>query len=471
MPRKINKKIYKFFAAMAIYIIGVVASSICLYINSQKAVLEQFRRRITAAAYEAANDLGEHFHDKISGPDSISEKENLINVKKLTKLANTIGVKYVYTVVKDPKGDIRITASSSSSDSLKRQTPVKFYTLYKSAPDALKKVFDTGKITYHDYNDPWGRFYSVFIPLKSASGRTYVACADIENEDIAFNLLKILYQALFLAGFLLLLAAPMLIAFNDYQKTQGGQLKEKQKQLAHAGRLTAMGEMAAGIAHEINQPLCVIRGYLELLKSVLKDNPDVKKQNLENAFDVSIKSVERASGIINHMRSFVRLKSKEAEPVNLVDPTDSALSFFNEQIRLHSISLEKDYQSDIPKVMMDSQRFEQIAVNFVSNARYAVDKMGEKQGRDFKKQIRIKIYYDAKKDKVVFEINDNGIGMTKDVLKRCREPFYTTKDVEEGTGLGLSIVQDIVAEFGGQLEIESHQDKGSCFKAVFPPAP
>jgi signal transduction histidine kinase len=470
MSQKINKQFYKFFAALAIYVVGVVAASLYLFMDSQKMIMERCRRELAAAAYETANDLGEDFHDRTIDQDSISAEENIKNTKKLTNLAKVLRVQHIYTVVKDDHGNIRISSSSLSDDLLNHnKRPLEYFACYKTAPDVLKKAFETEKIAYYETNTFHGKCYSVFIPLKSAAGRTYMACAEINLADISFSLLKVLYKALFLAGFLLLLAAPMLMAFNDYQKTQGGELKEKQKQLAHAGRLTAMGEMAAGIAHEINQPLCVIRGYLELMKSVLKDSHDIKKQNLQNAFDISIKSVERASGIINHMRSFVRVKSKEAQPTNLSEPTDNALSFFNEQIRLHNISLEKDYQADTPKVLLEAQRFEQIAVNFISNARYAVDKKGEELGREFKKQIKIGIYYDARIDKVVFEISDNGIGMSKDVLKKCIKPFFTTKDVEEGTGLGLSIVHDIVTGFGGDLEIKSQKGQGASFKAVFPP--
>ncbi len=462
------KKFHKVLLALLIYVAGIVICTTYMYRRDELSVLETYDKLITAAAYGAAQILGDDFHDRTESKNSISPKEDRKNIKKLTRLANELGIAYIYTVIINKDENAIVTAASSSNEELANEKAVRYFTGYKSAPEELKKVFKSDKITFLDYTDQWGHYRSVYIPLRSTAGKVYVACADVEIAKISSSLESILYRSLILAGIFLLLAIPLIWAFNDIRVTQGVQLQEKQKQLAHAGRLTAMGEMAAGIAHEINQPLCVIRGYLELLRSVLKDNSDLKEKKLENAFDISIASVEKASNIINHMRKFARVKNQEPKPIDMTVPLESALLFFHEQIRLHNIDLKKNYEENLPEVRLDPQRFEQIAVNFISNARFAVDKKSELKKEGYKKEVELTLYSIQDKKRVVFEIRDNGIGMSKKTMENCFEPFYTTKGVDEGTGLGLSIVRDIVHEFDGVLEIESKEGVGTVCKAIFP---
>jgi C4-dicarboxylate-specific signal transduction histidine kinase len=239
-------------------------------------------------------------------------------------------------------------------------------------------------------------------------------------------------------------------------------LQEKQAQIVHAGRLTAMGEMATGIAHEINQPLAVIRIAADGLKAYFM------RQGTEGmetkAAQKIVEQVTRAADIINNMRSFARAGSETLEPVNLSEPLNRALSFFKEQFRIHEILLTLSVEENLPQVRLNAQKFEQIVVNFLSNARYAVEKKGETAGRAYQKQVKVRLFRDAEKQSVVFEVSDNGIGMRPEVLQRCMEPFYTTKGVGEGTGLGLSIVHGIVRELKMEIELESTEGEGCTFR-------
>lgn len=243
-------------------------------------------------------------------------------------------------------------------------------------------------------------------------------------------------------------------------------LQEKQAQLIHSGRLASLGEMASGIAHELNQPLSIIRLYAESLKFSLK-----KAELLEFAFqdklDSIMRSVDRAADIIEHMRGYARTNNSDDEKTCLSKPIENALIFFREQFRNHEITLETDYAKDLPKVPVNSQRFEQIAVNLLSNARYAVDKRGELE-KGFQKKVALRVFYDKYKNSVVFETKDNGIGMDAKEKERCQEPFFTTKEVGEGTGLGLSIVRGIIREFKGTLEIESEKNIGTAMRVRVP---
>jgi len=259
-------------------------------------------------------------------------------------------------------------------------------------------------------------------------------------------------------------------------------LAAHQAQLAHAGRLTALGEMASGIGHEIHQPLTVINLGAETCKNYF-DKFDPHCPAAEAAFEMRT-HVKKITNIINSMRSFSRASSGDWKKVSLQWPLQEALTFFKEQFRLHMIEYSQSLTPDLPLVRTDSQKFEQIIVNLLSNARYAVEK---KQQRDpsFGKKISVSLSYkDITDDElgamlfsksettsnqvIILEVKDNGIGMNQDVLKRCLEPFFTTKEVGEGTGLGLSVTLGIIRELNFHLAIESSEGEGSIFRVFIP---
>ncbi|OGV49714.1 MAG: hypothetical protein A2017_11115 [Lentisphaerae bacterium GWF2_44_16] len=462
-----RRKLYPILTALSIYILGVILYSVFSFVRAQNTFREDVDKLITAGALGTVNLLPDDFHDRATNKDSITDREDYRNIIVLSNFAKNLNIAFTYTVI-EKDGNLYFSSVGATDEELKNNSYVKCFTLYDDAPPELKSVFKTKEKSFAEYSDKWGSFRSVFIPMKSPGGNFYAACADIRLDDLNSHLAGILFQSILGAGIFILLGLPILWVFKNIASEQGSLLNEKQSQLAHASRLTSLGEMAAGIAHEINQPLCVLRGYLELMQSALKNNPILKEKQLENSFDICIKSVEKVSNIIKHMRSFVRSKSAEVKPLNLADPINEALAFFNEQIRLHNIQLTKTFQEGIPQVRIDSQRFEQVVVNFISNARYAVDKKGEKLGRSFQKIIEISIAHDAKKDEVIFAIQDNGIGMSGNVLKHCRDPFYTTKAEGEGTGLGLSIVQGILDDVNGKMEINTKEGVGCTIKVIFP---
>ncbi|MBC8479198.1 MAG: PAS domain-containing protein [FCB group bacterium] len=244
-------------------------------------------------------------------------------------------------------------------------------------------------------------------------------------------------------------------------------LKSKQTQLAHSGRLASLGEMATGVAHELNQPLAIIRVQAEVLRLGARMNAD-SNDPLINDLNEIIGQVDRASAIIDHMRGYARIESENDLEVDLTQPVLSSLSFFREQFKNHCINLITEFDDGLPLLGINHQRFEQVVVNFMSNARYAVDKKGESQTCEYNKEVLVRIINRRALKQVLFEVEDNGIGMSTDEMDRCLEPFYTQKEVGEGTGLGLSIVNSIIREFDGKLEIESEPDKGTLMRIVIP---
>jgi len=244
------------------------------------------------------------------------------------------------------------------------------------------------------------------------------------------------------------------------------ELQEKQNQLIHSGRLASLGELAAGVAHELNQPLAIIQSQAQLLQ-IMSNKKEGLDPELKEDLEVIIEEVDRASEIIENMRDFSRVEYKMNGSVDLVEPIEKSLMFFKKQFLNHNIQLDTSYDKNVPKLQINPQRFEQIIINFMTNARYAVEKKSELEAADYRGKIALKLFPSTDRKNVILEVQDNGIGMDDETRKNCIEPFYTTKN-SEGTGLGLSIVSGIVDEFKGELEIDSEAGKGTTMRVLIP---
>ncbi len=257
------------------------------------------------------------------------------------------------------------------------------------------------------------------------------------------------------------------LELEDRVKQRTDELKGTYQQLAHSGRLTALGEMATGIAHEIRQPLTII----DLTNRSLKNYFEKKNTNFDLAKSSTFKimeQVKRAGKIIDNMRSFARIGASDFQSIDLMEPVEMAASFFKEQCKLHKIDLCIENKGSLPLVCADSQKIEQIVINLISNARYAVETKTLNQTDSFPMQIRIKLDFESQKNDVILEVIDNGAGMDIEEKENCLNPFFTTKEIGQGTGLGLSIVYNIVQEIRGRIEIESKKDSGSTFRIILP---
>ena len=172
--------------------------------------------------------------------------------------------------------------------------------------------------------------------------------------------------------------------------------------------------------------------------------------------------------IITNMRSFARARGEMLTSITPRVPVKAALSFFQEQFRIDEIQLQFTHEQDLPMIKADPQKVEQIVVNFLSNARYAVEEKATSVVAEYQKKVDVRLFCDQAQQMVILEVEDNGTGMSSDVLNHCLEPFYTTKKVGEGTGLGLVIVHNLIKEFNGTLEIKAREGLGTCFQVLFP---
>jgi PAS domain S-box-containing protein len=240
----------------------------------------------------------------------------------------------------------------------------------------------------------------------------------------------------------------------------------KETQLIQASKMATLGEMAAGIAHELNQPLSTIQIGADYIDNVIK-------QGLIAPDDLSLVSkhlkeqVERAVHIITHLREFGRKTDIKREKVDVNRAIMGVFTILSQQLKLKGIKLEVDLMEDIPLVLGDLNRLEQVFINLIINAR---DAMEEKKnlflGADIENCLRVRSYHE--RDSVVVEVSDTGVGIPDDIKDRIFEPFFTTKKLGEGTGLGLSISYNIIKDYNGRIEFDSKEGEGTTFRVIFP---
>ena len=252
------------------------------------------------------------------------------------------------------------------------------------------------------------------------------------------------------------------------------ELKAKEMQLVHAGRLSSLGEMATGIAHEINQPLTVISMAAEgTLRDIEKKRVDMSvfPKDLEDIMS----NVKRIDRIITHMRTFAR-EPGEIRAVKPEEVLDNAFILLAEQFKMHGILVSREIATNLPHIMVDSNQLEQVFINILTNARQTLDERREeakKEGESFEKRLVCRISREREKEKerewVVYEFADNAYGVPEELKMRVFEPFFTTKEIGEGTGLGLSIAYGIVTRsLRGKIWVEDNEAGGASFKVAMP---
>lgn len=246
---------------------------------------------------------------------------------------------------------------------------------------------------------------------------------------------------------------------NTYQD-----LKFTNAQLTQSAKLAAVGELAAGVAHELNQPLMVIRGYSQELLDGDSIPEWIKKdiKHIEN-------QTTRMMKIIDHLRTFARQSSGTFEQVDMNDIIIGSFTLVTQQLKNHNIEIVTEFEGNIPRIWGDHNRLEQVFLNLITNAKDAMEEKGggiltvttqrinnsSQDGKEGPPGIRI-----------IF--SDTGVGIPEDIIDKIFDPFFSTKEVGKGTGLGLSIGYSIVKEHGGAINVESRVGFGTKFLIEFP---
>jgi len=230
-------------------------------------------------------------------------------------------------------------------------------------------------------------------------------------------------------------------------------------QLTQAARMAAVGELASGVAHELNQPIGRIMGYAELaLGEIEKSHP------LYKYFSTILSQSEKMGRIVDNLRTFGRQSEGETKLVDIRDPIEECLRFVKVQFKLHSIRIVRDYEEEVPKILGDPNALQQVFMNFLSNARYAIDKKDHPRGGT----VRIAVRVLRPRNQIEVAFSNDGVGIPPDEVDRVLEPFFSTKDPGEGTGLGLAIVQSIITAHKGQISVASPIGKETTFTVSLP---
>ncbi len=279
-----------------------------------------------------------------------------------------------------------------------------------------------------------------------------------------------LLQARFLAG-LIALGGVLLIIIGAFFTTRAMMkelLRMDRKKAAsdelvmQSSKMAALGKMAAGIAHEINNPLAVIGEKAGWIKDLLGMEDVSKSENFQELSDAVNKieyHVVRAKTVTHRLLGFARRMEPLAERVSINSVLEESIEFLKNEARYRNIEIVANYAPDLPLTTTDPTQLQQVLLNLLNNAIDAIGKDGE---------ITINTRSIPKNNILTIEIHDNGPGIPKDLVDKIFDPFFTTKEVGKGTGLGLSISYSIIEKLGGRIMVASEEGKGTSFTIYLP---
>jgi len=242
------------------------------------------------------------------------------------------------------------------------------------------------------------------------------------------------------------------------------ELQSAQASLIQSGKLAALGEVSSGLAHELNNPLAIVSGYVQLVRAWMASGNATTEELAQNAalLGKAERNLERMAAIIRHILEFARESKPEKVPTLLAEVVEKSLILINEQMRLKNIDVALSLQPGL-MAEVNPSKLEQVFINLLSNARDAIiEAHGDAGGR-------INVRSQAlSRSEVEVQVCDNGAGMDEDTSNRIFQPFFSTKDAGKGMGLGLSITHGIVLEHGGTITCVSEPGKGATFSIRLP---
>lgn len=229
------------------------------------------------------------------------------------------------------------------------------------------------------------------------------------------------------------------------------QLRETQEQLLHSERLAALGELSAKVAHEINNPLGIIKNYLHLTANSVKDNDEAQKYT-----DIVEEEINRIARIVKELLDFHKPHKVEMEPTDIAGLITDLIELMERQFDTANIICKKNYDGTYSKVMASSENLKQVFLNLMINAYDAMENGGT-----------LTVSIEQHEDELVIQLCDTGPGISPELIPRIFEPFFTTKEQGKGTGLGLSVCYGIIRNHNGSI-LFKNTDNGGCFEIKLP---
>lgn len=227
-------------------------------------------------------------------------------------------------------------------------------------------------------------------------------------------------------------------------------------QLLQADKLASLGQLSAGVAHEVNNPLGLILGFTQLM---LREEPE-GSQKFEDLKTIE-KHTRNCKTVVEALLNFARKTETRKVHVDVNSAIDQVVMVVAHQFEVSGVEIQVQYEPLLPRVLGDAEKLKQVVMNLVMNARQAILKTG---------RIAISTEYDVRRRQVVIRVKDSGSGIAPQILPRIFDPFFTTKPTGQGTGLGLSVSYGIVKEHNGDIQVLSEPGKGSLFSVVLPEA-
>jgi len=232
--------------------------------------------------------------------------------------------------------------------------------------------------------------------------------------------------------------------------------RSAENRLIQAAKLAAVGEMAAGIAHELNNPLTSVTGFSELVMETIPKQTEAFKD-----MELVIKEARRARDVVRRLLDFARQSESSFGHASLNEVVDDIVALSRHLIQTSGVELKVSLRPDLPWVSMDSNQIKQVLLNLVHNALQAMPSGGEME-------IKTESVFRNERNGVIVSVRDTGVGIPPEEQARIFEPFYTTKGNQGGTGLGLSVTYGIITDHGGQIDVESQPQIGSTFTVWLP---
>ncbi len=259
------------------------------------------------------------------------------------------------------------------------------------------------------------------------------------------------------------------LAYQDLGRTHR-ELKAAQEKMIQASKLVALGELAAGMSHELNQPLTGIRGYAQEMGDLLKEKKSHKPELTQLSQEI-IHNADKMATLLAHLRNFARKEKSDFQNSLDTVPTSEVLAnatkLLERQFKNHNISLKIKGPEKTPSISAQAHPIEQILINLLTNARDAIQEKKRSQ-KDHRGEITIRTSVVG--DFVEIRVQDNGCGVPQSAHSQIFDPFFSTKETGQGMGLGLSISFGIAHRFNGEILLEDTSTEGSTFVLRLPKA-
>jgi two-component system NtrC family sensor kinase len=249
------------------------------------------------------------------------------------------------------------------------------------------------------------------------------------------------------------------LAINRLKRTDQ-EMVELNAQLVQSDKLAALGKMAAGVAHEINNPLAVILQKTGWMEDLLEEETFKDSENIDEFRNSIVKieeHVERARKVVHGMLAYARKMEPRLEDVDVNKTIRQTVTFLENHARINNIDIRMKLDDSVPLIASDQAKLQQVFLNLLTNAIDAIGSDGT-----------IETVSDCSDDAIVVTIKDDGPGLSDDMLRKVFDPFFTTKDPGKGTGLGLWVSHNIISKLGGSIHVKNNPDQGALFTVKIP---